>query len=64
MPLGHRRLNGTSMATPHAAGVAALLAEANPRARGAALGRLLTSTAQRLATLPSADLGAGVVQAP
>jgi subtilisin len=64
MPLGHRRLNGTSMATPHAAGVAALLAEANPRARGAALGRLLTSTAQRLATLPSADVGAGVVQAP
>ena len=64
MPLGHRRLNGTSMATPHAAGVAALLAEANPGARGAALGRLLTSTAQRLANLPSADVGTGVVQAP
>jgi subtilisin len=64
MPTRYRRLNGTSMATPHAAGVAALLAEAQPNARGAALGRLLTSTAQRLASLPSADVGAGIVQAP
>ncbi len=64
MPTRIRRISGTSMATPHAAGVAALLAEANPRERGSALGRLLTATARRLPNLPSADVGAGLVQAP
>jgi subtilisin len=64
MPTRYRRLSGTSMATPHAAGVATLLAEANPTVRGAALGRLLTATARRLESLPSADVGAGTVQAP
>ncbi|HVG75488.1 MAG TPA: S8 family serine peptidase [Thermoleophilaceae bacterium] len=64
MPTRYRRISGTSMATPHAAGVAALLAEANPGVRGAALGRLLTSTAWRFTTLPSADVGAGLVRAP
>jgi subtilisin family serine protease len=64
MPTRYRRMSGTSMATPHAAGVVALLAEANPAARGAALGRLLTATARRLASLPSADVGTGLVQAP
>lgn len=60
----YQRLSGTSMATPHVAGVAALLAEANPKARGAALGQLLTTRARRLALLSSADVGAGLVQAP
>jgi subtilisin family serine protease len=64
MPTRYRRLSGTSMATPHAAGAAALMAEASPTVRGAALGRLLTATARRLASLPSADVGAGLVQAP
>ena len=64
MPTRYRRISGTSMATPHAAGVAALLAEANPGVRGAALGRLLTSTAMRLTNLTSADVGAGIVRAP
>jgi subtilisin len=63
MPARYGRKNGTSMATPHAAGVAALLAEANPSARGAALAQLLVGTARRL-TLPSSDVGAGLVQAP
>ena len=48
MPTRYRTISGTSMATPHAAGVAAQLAEANPEARGAALGRLLVATARRL----------------
>ena len=64
MPTRNRRISGTSMATPHAAGVAALLAEANPDERGAALGKLLSATARRLSNLPSADVGAGLVQAP
>lgn len=64
MPARYGRKNGTSMATPHAAGVAALLAESDPNARGAALGRLLTGTARRLEHLSSADVGAGLVQAP
>lgn len=64
LPTTNRRISGTSMATPHAAGIAALLAEANPQERGSALGRLLTATARRLPNLPSADVGAGLVQAP
>jgi len=64
MPTRYGRKSGTSMATPHAAGIAALLAEANPGARGSALGQLLAATAQRLMTLPGADVGAGLIQAP
>ncbi|MET0422225.1 MAG: S8 family serine peptidase [Actinoplanes sp.] len=62
-PTGYRNLSGTSMATPHVAGVLALLSEQNPSATPAELKTLLAATARRL-SLPSADVGAGLVQAP
>jgi subtilisin family serine protease len=59
-----RRLhNGTSTATAFVAGIAALLAEARPEARGATLRALLLATAQPL-PFRRQDCGAGFVQAP
>jgi subtilisin len=45
------------------AGIAALLAEANPSVRGRDLQALLTQGARPLA-LPARDVGAGLIQAP
>jgi subtilisin family serine protease len=62
-PTEHTKMNGTSMATPHVAGIAALFAEANPQVRGRDLWKLLESNARRLSFSPQ-DVGIGLVQAP
>ena len=55
--------SGTSMATPHVAGCAALWAQTSPSLRGLALWRRLVSSAKPL-PLPASRVGAGLVQAP
>lgn len=55
--------SGTSMATPHVAGCAALWAETSPALRGMNLWNRLRATAKPL-PFPATRVGAGLVQAP
>jgi subtilisin family serine protease len=63
LPERHGRKQGTSMACPHVAGIAALYAEANPSATAVDLWQLLTKNAKKL-DLEVSDMGYGLVQAP
>lgn len=62
-PTRYGTKSGTSMATPHVAGCAALWAQTSPTLRGMNLWRRLQSSAFRL-PLPSSRVGSGLVQAP
>jgi subtilisin family serine protease len=55
-------ISGTSQATPHVAGIAALLRQENPTLDASEIWRLLTARARTLPQ-PSGDVGSGLVQA-
>jgi subtilisin family serine protease len=54
---------GTSAATPHAAGVAALLLQANPALTPAEIYNAMQSTASAMGAVPNASSGYGFIQA-
>jgi subtilisin family serine protease len=61
----YNTISGTSMATPHVSGIAALWAESQPNARGQALKDLVLANAQALNDgNRQGEVGQGLVQAP
>ncbi len=63
MPTQYGTKSGTSMATPHVSGIAALWAQSDATFRGKALWSALTGGAKSMSA-PASDVGAGLVQAP
>ncbi|MEM7173844.1 MAG: S8 family serine peptidase [Bacteroidota bacterium] len=60
---GTKTISGTSMATPHVAGVVAQYIEAYPEASKEEIKKKLLQSAKKL-SLPKSDMGAGLVQSP
>ncbi|WP_051891285.1 S8 family serine peptidase [Chryseobacterium sp. JM1] len=63
MPMGYRTISGTSMATPHVAGILALLWEKYPSASPYEIISELKRISQKL-PLPAMDIGSGFAVAP
>ncbi len=63
MPTRYRTISGTSMATPHVAGILALLCEKYPDATPDMIVQELTALSERL-QIPVEDAGAGLAIAP
>jgi subtilisin family serine protease len=62
----YNTISGTSMATPHVAGIAALFAQANPDIRGQALKDMILNHCMALpnGAARKGEIGRGLVQAP
>jgi len=58
-PYAYRTMSGTSMATPHVAGAAAIAKQANPSLTGAQLKNLLTSSAEPTIAGGAQEVGTG-----